>query len=504
MLASVASIPLGPAATTAPRELLTFVSAVVGIVILLRASLAVPLSKRWFRWSVRSRWLALIAAGVLTLGTLVTFAGDATMIVTSTAAQSYATDIISLAHENAQLVLAGRNPYTSDDAYRTALARFPLALGTPMRGPVFGTGYDHPAPSRIDAVQRQYVRSPGSESGAFAPATLHSYPALSFLLYVPLLWLGIQNVLLLHILVYWCLFAWLVWLTPVGWRHWGALVALAAMPTVAASLIVTNEVIAIALVLTAWHFRHVRRRAWLSAIMLGLACAYKQYAWFFVPFFAVELLSVYGWREALKRGLAAFGAFLLPNLPYIIASPQAWFASLWLPMSEPLFATGMGFIALPVGHLMPYGLPLLYAMAEVGVMAALVWVFARWRSTVGDGALALALVPLFFAFRSPPNYFAFLPWLALYAANRRYALTVSQATSPVVQAWEAALARMRRRLAWSQHHIEEHAGLRSVRHEPVVPWPLSLLRQSVSAIVVTRQCAWVRRHGRPEAAGRQC
>jgi uncharacterized membrane protein len=129
----------------------------------------------------------------------------------------------------------------------------------------------------------------------------------------------------------------------------------------------------------------------------------------------------YGWRETLKRGLMALGAFLLPNLPYILASPEAWFASLWLPLSEPLFATGMGIISLSIGHLLPYGPPLLYACLEVGVLAALLRLHATRRSSVGDGALALALLPLVFAFRSPPSYFAFLPWLALYAANQRFA-----------------------------------------------------------------------------------
>ena len=438
MLASVASVPLGPAETAAPREVLTLVSGAAGVLLLVRASLAAPLSQAWYRWFVRLRWLVLIVMLGLTLGTLVTFAGGATMAFTTPGSQSYSTDIVSLAHEDAALVLAGKNPYTSTAAFRHALARFPHALGTPMRGRVFGTGYDHPKPGRIAAVQQRYVKNPTAEAGAFMPATLHSYPALSFLLYVPVLWAGVHNILILHILIYWCLFAWLVWLTPEGWRHWGALVALAAMPTVAASLILTNEVVVIALALTAWHFRE---RRWLAPILLGLACAYKQYAWFFAPFFAVELVTAYGWHEAFKRGFVALGAFLLPNLPFIVASPGPWFASLWLPMSEPLFATGMGIITLPIGHLLPYESPLLYAIAEVAVMAALLWLFASRRSSVGDGALALALVPLFFAFRSLPSYFAFLPWLALYAANRHYARTVMPPTSPVVRTWAAMVAR---------------------------------------------------------------
>lgn len=436
MVASAASVPLGPAASSAGRELLTLVSGACGIALLARASFSAPLAQTWSRWSVRLRSLLLIVALILVAGTLVTFAGGAFTILRSSPAQTYATDIVSFAHENADLVLAGHNPYDSDWAFRDALTRFPLALGTPLRGDVFGTGFDHPIPARIAAVQTRYIHSPASVPGAFDPRTLHSYPALSFLVYVPLLWAGIQNVLVLHLLIYWGLFAWLVWLTPAGWRHWGALVALAAMPTMAASLIVTDEVIAIALVVTAWHFRE---RRWLFALLLGAGCAYKQYSWFFIPFFAVEILLAYGWREVLRRGALVLGVFLAPNLPYLIASPKEWFQSMFLPMSEPLFATGMGIITLPIGHIVPYGTPLLYALLEIMTLAGLLWVYARWRQRIGNGLLLLALVPLYFAFRSAPSYFAFLPWLALYAANERYAFFVHPTPSPVVTAGEALL-----------------------------------------------------------------
>ncbi|HEX9412948.1 MAG TPA: hypothetical protein VF916_05550, partial [Ktedonobacterales bacterium] len=143
---------------------------------------------------------------------------------------------------------------------------------------------------------------PASVRGAFDPRTLHSYPALSFLVYVPVLWAGLPNILPVHLLVYVLLFAWLVWMMPTGLRRWGALTALAATPVVVASLIESNEVICVALLLLAWEYRH---RRWLGAILLGLACAYKQYAWGFVPFFAVDAVLTDGWLEAVWRGAIA-------------------------------------------------------------------------------------------------------------------------------------------------------------------------------------------------------
>ena len=420
LLASAGYLPVGPALGTPWRAVMTFSAATVGLLLLVVSCLDLPLPLAWHRWF--DRQLDRLRPGVMMLtfllcvGTLLGLAYLSVLAFVAPPGRTYDSDMLALTHVNAELVLSGHNPYTSVTGYREAFIRFPSALGTPLRGPVFGTGYDPPSPSRIAAVQRQYVRSPASVRGAFDQRTLHSYPALSFLVYVPVLWAGLPTILPVHLLVYLLLFAWLVWRLPTGARWWGALTALAATPVVVASLIESNEVMCVALLLLAWDQRH---RRWLGAALLGLACAYKQYAWGFVPFFAVDAVLVEGWREAVKRGAIALGAFLLPNGPFMAASPQAWFTSLWLPISEPLFPQGMGVIALSLGHLLPYGPPVLYALVEVVVLGVAVAAAIRWRRHVGAGVLVLALIPLYFAFRSIPSYFAFAPWLALYAVGCR-------------------------------------------------------------------------------------
>ena len=65
---------------------------------------------------------------------------------------------------------------------------------------------------------------------------------------------------------------------------------------------------------------------------------------------------------------------------------------------------------------MPFGPPALYTALELLAFAGALWLQWRYRERLGAGVLVLALMPLLFAFRSPSNYFAFLPWLALYAA----------------------------------------------------------------------------------------
>ncbi len=134
---------------------------------------------------------------------------------------------------------------------------------------------------------------------------------------------------------------------------------------------------------------------------------------------------------------------MLPNLPFLFASPREWWTSMWLPMSLPAFPAGLGPILLSIGHLVPYAPPALYAGLEALALLGMLWAYARFRPALADIGLLLALVPLFFAFRSSANYFAVAPWLALYAATclaRRGASTSRGIAGYAVQAAAAEVA----------------------------------------------------------------
>ena len=82
-------------------------------------------------------------------------------------------------------------------------------------------------------------------------------------------------------------------------------------------------------------------------------------------------------------------------------------------------------MVLSIGHLLPYGPPLLYDLVEGIALALALRADWRWHARLGDAVLLHALVPLFFAFRSLPSYFAFAPWLAVYAVQFRSNATCS-------------------------------------------------------------------------------
>ncbi|HLY32247.1 MAG TPA: hypothetical protein VKQ36_14555, partial [Ktedonobacterales bacterium] len=160
-----------------------------------------------------------------------------------------------------------------------------------------------------------------------------------------------------------------------------------------------------------------QRHGWASAVALGLGCAFKQYCWLFAPFILLDALLRHGWRVALRRGALALVVFLAPDLPYLIASPRAWFASLWLPLTEPLFPHGIGLIALATGGILPAMPPLAYGALQALVLVGALWAYTRWHGSLREAGLLLAVIPLVFAWRSLPNYFAIAPWLALSAMN---------------------------------------------------------------------------------------
>ncbi len=401
-----------------------------GMAILILAAMPIRPPERLRRLATRLR-LPLVTLTVLLAALwLLFFVGTTYTAFSQPAEEAYYNDVISFSHAGAELVLAGQNPYTSDAAFRAALERFPHALPSPLRGQPFGTTYDYPHYPLVVEITGRYVAGDPAVQRAFDPATLHSYPALTYLLYAPVV-LATGNILWLHLLVYLVLLGWLIWQAPGRLRVPAALVACTVVTIPRYSLMVDNEILCIALVLAAWHWRNTR---WLGPLLLGLACAFKQYCWFFAPFFVLDALLAYGWREAGRRALVAAGAFLLPNLPFLLISPGPWLHSLTLPMSEPLYPLGVGVIVLSMGHVLPFGPPALYTALEAVAFAAALAASVRWRAVLGDAVLLLPLVPLLFAFRSPADYFAFAPWLALYAANGVFAARQCAASMPVTEA----------------------------------------------------------------------
>lgn len=366
---------------------------------------------KW-RW-LRSRWARALAL-LLTLGAgIIGVKQVGVMAVGTVTAPSYPNDGATLDQYAAQQLLAGHNPYETTDIV-AAINQYqqPKSYTTPLRnGPFAGRAWtDYPsAAERASAFDTQRAGDPRAIRGF---ETRLSYPAMAFLPLVPLVWAGLPSMTLLTALCWLALVILLLRVAPPELRIWIGLLALADVPLLNAAGIADPDVLYLLPLFVAWRWRE---RATLSAVTLGLALATKQLAWFSAPFYVILIWRERGWRAAMGRLAGAGALFVAVNLPFVIASPRAWLAGVLAPQTDPMFPLGNGVVRLALSGILPLAPAGVYTALEALVMVvALYW---YWRNCLRAPALgyALAIAPLYVAWRSLTTYFYFivLPALAL-------------------------------------------------------------------------------------------
>ena len=339
------------------------------------------------------------------------------MAVESFQAPIYFNDGTLLDHNAALLLLHGQNPYTNSDIV-AAIRDFhqPADLTTPLQQGKLLNQQAYPTKEQLRALMAQ--EPVGHPDQVFEFESRVSYPALSFLILVPLVWAGMPTVLPFYLL---CLAV----LAVIGLRFvrrdlrwWVALLFLADLPVLNSTLAGDLDVFYILLVFLAWL---TWRRWWLSAVLLGLALASKQIAWFYLPFYLIFIYQRRGARDAVSRLGVAVLLFVAVNLPFILMDSNAWVTGVLAPMRDPMYPEGAGLIALSIGNLVPFLPRTAYTVLEgLGMIGALIWYF-RWGRERPESAMVLAVLPLFLAWRSLPTYFYFcaLPVALLLAQSKQ-------------------------------------------------------------------------------------
>src|SRR5438094_4136938 len=323
----------------------------------------------------------------------------------------YHNDAIALNECAARLVLSGRDPYTDLDLFACYNR---LAIGpdrtTPLRRGLFANDVVYPTDQEMDDAWD--LRSNGVGTNVefvWRP----SYPSLSFLFLLPVVALGIDtNYLYVACLL--AAMALVIWRAPSGLRPFFLTALLGAASLTAFTVGVSSDLLYALPLVVAWIWRD---RRW-AAVPFGIALATKQIAWFFAPFWIIAVGTERGWRAAARDAAIAAGVFALTNLPFMVHDPQAWLAGILTPLVEPMFARGAGLIFLSTNG----GLPLLpavaYSVAEAVAGTICLVVAWRTRRTSPELGAVLAIVPLFFAWRSLFSYFFLLPLFALAAVAR--------------------------------------------------------------------------------------
>lgn len=173
------------------------------------------------------------------------------------------------------------------------------------------------------------------------------------------------------------------------------------------------------------HFGEGGWKQWIGPVCLGLAMAVKQTPWFIAPFVitavALEVRTNGGtWGRTVRRAAAYAGvavvAFLVPNLPFLIASPSGWLRGVLTPLLLPSVPGGQGLISLTLFEGLGGGNLKLFTYAAVFLFAAFyLWYLASYPRLKAWTFLIPSLV-LLLPTRSLSNYLTMLAPVAVVAA----------------------------------------------------------------------------------------
>jgi len=314
-----------------------------------------------------------------------------------------------LVQQAAENLLEGKNPYAHANiiegliTYHGAHDRV-----TPMRIGRFKNDFPYPPLESIDALVNQAIEDPAHPPAEFVSNV--SYPAGSFLLVAPFLAIGISDIRIAYAILALAGLVYAVRVMP-SKRRWvfigAAVVSLELWNAVAAG---DTSITCFPLLLVAWLSlgRHNR----VSALFMGLAVATKQTAWFVLPFYLILLYRTSGIRPiGAAIGIVA-AVFAAVNVPFIIAGPRLWLDSILSPVADPMFPLGVGVINLVTSGLVNITQSWPFTLMELGALGlGLVWYWRNARRYPHAG-LILAVLPLFFAWRSLWPYFFYVGMIA--------------------------------------------------------------------------------------------
>ena len=350
-------------------------------------------------WQPRpvGRATARALAGV-TLGlTVAAFLTWSFLQVRSTPA--YGTDEIAFDQYAAQLLRHGLNPYTHSMA------------------PAFSLF--HVSPDGYTFLLNGHA------------VTSLSYPALSFLVYVPFLLAGwsTQRAVTVNVAAWAVGIVMTFVLLPRSLRPLAIVIGSFAVYISYAVGGVTDALFVPLLIGAVYQwdrFAHERGLAlWRGPALLGLAMAVKQTPWLVLPFLAVgiavEASRHGGWSNGMRtcgRYLAiTLVAFAIPNLPFVILSPHAWLTGILTPIASHTVPAGQGLVGLTLFLGLGGGSLAAYTVAVVVVFVALWLVFVATYPSLKAWAVLCPTLVLFFSARSFGSYLVTLLPAALVAAT---------------------------------------------------------------------------------------
>jgi hypothetical protein len=238
------------------------------------------------------------------------------------------------------------------------------------------------------------------------------YPALHFLLHRPLLAQGVEGARFLYSLAFSLLIITLYFYCPKEHR------VLILLPMVVNPEFIhypfywsSDAIWALLLALTLFHWK----RPVVRAILLGLACAFKQNAWVFAPFIAVKVLrqEEKPWRSLAKFIGISVATFAVINFPWAWQDFGAWFSGTFDPLGSPYVPLGRGLSTLTQTGLIPFP-KVYYSCLTYLAFGCAIWLFYLDYHRLRPLLWVFPSLVLFFSYRSMQHYFIFaVPLVAM-------------------------------------------------------------------------------------------
>ncbi len=321
-------------------------------------------------------------------------------------------DATALCHQATETLIDGNNPYAEANVV-TAMIKFNGSYDklTPLREGIFADVFPYPEAEDLEQLWLKASQSP--EQVPPELETKLGYPAGCFLLPAPFVLLGIDDIRLVYLILILPVLAYVTWKAPKNLR-------LLFVGAILISLELWNSIasgetgsLCFPFLLLAWVLP--KKHLWLSALFMGVAVATKQVAWFFMPFYLILIFRTIGLKRMLSVLAIVAGVFLVFNLPFIINDPKLWLTSMMAPMTDNLFPLGVGIITLVTGGVLDIQSPLIFGILELVIGGlAVIWYFRYCLRYPHTGPL-LAVLPLFFAWRSLWPYFFYADIIILAA-----------------------------------------------------------------------------------------
>jgi hypothetical protein len=320
------------------------------------------------------------------------------------------TDSTALTVQAVENLLEGKNPYAHSNIV-SALVKYKGSYSqtTPLRVGRLADTFPYPTDEQLAKIWQSALADTSQIPEELD--TVMCYPAGSFLFLTPFYALGINNSMLIYGLIVIAAITYTTLQLPRDKRLIFIIAAIISMDIWNCIFNSSISNMVFPFLLIAWVTLDKKKAV--SPIAMGIAAAAKQTAWFFIPFYLILDWKTHGLKSALKSTAIIGLVFFAVNGYFIFQDPQLWFDSVIYPMTEPAFPEGVGIITWVTSGLFNIQSQLLFAVLEVAVfVGAAIW-YIRNAKKYPDAGPLLAVVPLFFAWRSLSSYFFYITIIVL-------------------------------------------------------------------------------------------